>query len=58
MEHRSEGHQGGNRMGIPGGYSSGGPQGGDVLGVAGEQYSGSCVFMEWEKGKGDEGCVL
>lgn len=45
-------------MGIPGGYSSGGPQGGDVLGVAGEQYSGSCVFMEWEKGKGDEGCIL
>ena len=39
---------------IPGG----GPQDGDVLGVAGEQYSGSCVFMEWEKGKGDEGCIL
>jgi len=45
-------------MGISGGYSSGGPQGGDVLGVAGGQDNGSCICMEWEKGKGDEGWIL
>ena len=33
MEHRSEGHQGGNHMGISGGYSSAGSQGGYMLGV-------------------------
>ena len=58
MEHGSEGHQGGKNTGISGGYSSGGSQGGYMVGVAGEQYNGSCVCMEWEKGKRDAGCIL